>query len=102
MPIMFHCLDVMRVNSYIIVKKIGDKKISHKKYVQELIQVLLARATGDEIAMTRHSTVTMKAPPKQQGKRKHVSSKNPALPAYRLHGKKEEHQHVPASSQLYC
>ena len=52
MPIMFHCLDLIRINSYIIVNSLGDG-IQQKKYLKEMIEVLLARAMAEETHMTR-------------------------------------------------
>ena len=49
MPIMFHCLDVLRINGYIALKGIKDAypgadKNGHKTFLFELIQALIKRA----------------------------------------------------------
>ena len=103
MPIMFHCLDVIRINSYIIVKELGRTNISHKEYIHGMVDALLARATADETAMTRRAASIGKTPPKTpKRKRSRMSTKSPSLPSHRLDGDINRHLHVRAPKQGTC
>lgn len=43
MPIMFHCLDIIRVNAFIVCREVSGVKIGHKEFVIALINALLGR-----------------------------------------------------------
>jgi len=86
MPIMFHCFDILRINSYIMLSK--HRKITHKEYVQELVKALVARAgvwqyTGvstrkQHRSRSRASPSSLPATPDR--KKRRVDCNNPSLP----------------------
>ena len=57
MPIMFHALDIMRVNAYIVFKTLteanNDPTIDHKSFVMAWIEKLLERTTVRDYSRTR-------------------------------------------------
>ena len=57
MPIMFHALDIMRVNAYIIFKTLteanNDPTIDHKSFVRAWIEKLLECTTVRDYSRTR-------------------------------------------------
>ena len=103
MPIMFHCLDVLRINSYIIVKSLNDANLTHKDYIHGMVDALLARATAEETAMTRRAATIGKTPPMTpKRKRFRMSTKSPSLPSQRLTGDMSKHLHVRSPKQGTC
>ena len=57
MPIMFHALDIMRVNAYIVFKTLteanNDPTIDHKSFVMAWIEKLLEHTTVRDYSRTR-------------------------------------------------
>ena len=48
MPLMFHMLDCMRVNSYVACKNMGYKG-THKEFTMEWCEALFARAKAEDV-----------------------------------------------------
>eukprot|EP00977_Amphora_coffeiformis_P007696 scaffold1690_cov182-Amphora_coffeaeformis.AAC.53 len=107
MPLLFHGLDVARVNSYIITTSSGwlqarNRKTSlHKDFVCEYIKALLARATTFETRRTRRLQ-TIETPSPLQRTRRRTSTKNPRLPDHRKYGDMADHIRVDAPKQRNC
>lgn len=108
MPMFFHCLDVVRVNSYIAAKQLGwtcrgDAKKMHKEFVVEWIQSMLKKAITLEVRATRRQLLLSATPsPPSTKKRRRTSSKNPMLPLHRLLGDPRDHIKVDAPTQRQC
>jgi hypothetical protein len=110
MPLLFHALDVARVNSYIALVNLGwnlDKQNKntplHKEFILELIKALMARAFTAESRLTRHRAALARTPsPQQRAKRRRTSTKNPSLPEHRLLGDRCDHIRTDAPSQGIC
>ena len=93
MPVMFHCLDLIRVNSYIIYNSLSqrpEKESEHKKFTCDLVTALLGRAASLQYPRTRKATGTTPSPPKKS--RSRTSKNRPELPADRLKGNPSDHQ----------
>jgi hypothetical protein len=89
MPMFMHCLDICRVNSYIIAKAKGVCD-SQKEYTLDWIQALNQRAQFMDLQSTQRATAKFVSPNKASGpKRTRMSSMNPQLPAYRFQGDPE-------------
>ena len=108
MPLLFHALDVVRVNSYIAAVKCGykgklhsDNKSVHKEYTVAFVRALLARATTCEIRISRRR-YNPNATPSPPPKRYRMSPKNPSLPDERFLGDPIEHLRVDAPKQGKC
>lgn len=93
MPIMFHALDLMRVNMFIAYNEMmkEGEKLDHKKFVLGLVEKLLERAMAKSFMKTRstHEIVDTIAPPKK--KRKRLNAKTLSLPKERLYGSSDVH-----------
>lgn len=90
MPLMFHVLDCIRVNAFVIHKSKYPQQ-THKMFLKEWIKALSARATAASLSTrrgARHSSPTVHTPPT---KRRRMSHKRPNLPDYRFNGMPEEH-----------
>jgi hypothetical protein len=61
MPIMIQCLDIIRVNSFIIAKN-ANKALSHKAFVCDLIASLNTRGSRNERPPTRASIAQITSP----------------------------------------
>jgi len=90
MPIFLHCLDIMRVNSYVISKSI-NKKGNQKDFICEFICALNDRALSDayngkSTRGTRTATATVTPPTKRRR-----TSKQSELPLMRFSGCVAEH-----------
>jgi Transposase IS4 len=92
MPIFLHCLDIIRVNSYIICKS-KCPKLNHKAFLEQWIIALNQRAATADYQLTRRSIAALTSPPSaaKKPKRRRISHKNPVLPERRTQGKREEH-----------
>lgn len=92
MAMMAHGLDIIRINSYIIHKKLSScPKMSHKQYLTEFIEALIGRANQEKFGWTRQGRAKTPSP-KAGAKRKYRMSKiNPQLPDCRFRGRLEEH-----------
>lgn len=107
MPLLFHAMDIARINSYVAATQLGWKPSkggalkygAHKEFVGEFIRALLARATTYETRRSRRNEVEIPSPPT---KRIRLSTKNPKLPDHRLYGDYAEHIKTEAPSQGRC
>jgi hypothetical protein len=103
MPMWLHCLDLCRVNSYIIAKEKKAVK-TQKDFVCDWIVALNHRAKFIETARTRRALAELISPvnngPKE--KRLRMSHTKPQLPSYRLDGNKEHHLPTLAKKQKAC
>lgn len=101
-PIFFPllCLDVIRVNAFVIADAKSERPLNHKMFINNLIHALLQRAVAHEYQRTRKSVEWLTTP--QASKKPCVSSNNPQLPAYRLDGKPDEHKHAMEKVQRAC
>ena len=106
MPLLFHGLDVLRVNAFVAASRLGWKstatKASHKDFIAGFVKALLARATTYETRITRRGHANASALPEFARKRQQTSTKNPTLPDDRLLGDLREHIKVDASKQRAC
>ena len=103
MPIMFHALDILRINAYTVVKHCGDQRLEQKEFVEELIHVLLGRAASEEAAMTRNAVKKAGInTPSPTGKRPRTSTTNPTLPEERFLGIPSEHVQSITNKQGAC
>lgn len=111
-PLVLHCLDIIRINSFIIMKWYMKGKLEQKRYVEAFINALLSRATAYRCeAPTRRAAELFCTPPSSMEssnqKRRRISLSTPTLPLYRLEGHRSEHQMVMAAGQgqkacIYC
>ena len=53
MPIMFHCMDGIRVNAFVAYNALVKKKLEHKEFVMELVNSLLRKAAEIKYGQTR-------------------------------------------------
>ena len=54
MPIMLHCLDIIRINAYIIHSFIGyNKGMSQKQFLIEFVNAMMKRVMAESVATTR-------------------------------------------------
>lgn len=102
-PIMLHCLDVLRVNAFLVCKHAGpDSVILHKFFIEQWIEALLDRAT---LGSTRRTCQSSHSPAAEStAKRRRVSTKKPTLPPRRLIGDQSIHLEViqPDRKQRTC
>ena len=102
MPLFFHCLDVIRLNSYIIAKH-KKQTTTQKQWVLDVIKQLNQRADYEEYQFTRRQAAALATPPSTgKGKRQRVSTKTPSLPTRRFAGAKEDHVAVLDDDQKAC
>jgi len=107
MPMFFHGLDIIRVNSYAACKGLGwepvKQKDAHKEFTVGLIQALVAKGKTYEMRQTRNRLLGARSangsPP---NKRSRTSTKNPSLPDHRLLGSPHDHVAVDAPGQRNC
>jgi hypothetical protein len=95
MPIMLHCLDIIRVNSYVVAK--SKHNIGHKEFVIDLIFALNERADCIERGDTRRTPAsTFTSPPgsEKKQKRRRMSNTHPDLPICRLQGNRKDHKMI--------
>ena len=102
MPMWLHCLDICRVNSYIIAKEKTDVN-NQKRFVADWVLALNKRAQFMESQRTRAAIAAFTSPGSQgKEKRLRMSSKKPQLPSYRFDGNPEEHVPVLTDQQRRC
>jgi Transposase IS4 len=108
MPIFLHCLDIIRINAFIIARK-ADSNLDHKAFVAAWIDRLNKMADVNDFQVTRRTTVAHRtpSPPKAAGiKRRRMSHTAPQLPACRFNGERAEHLVVMAKTHqkicIYC
>jgi hypothetical protein len=101
MPIFFQCLDIIRVNSYVISKQ-RRNFTDQKDFILMWIDALSKRAQFEEYYVTRNAVAAIKSPSGPPGKRQRISHSKPCLPEYRFHGQKEDHMAIIAKTQRKC
>jgi Transposase IS4 len=111
MPIFLHCLDIIRINAFIIAKK-ANNNLDHKDFVAAWIDRLNKMADVSDFQVTRRTVVHKTPSPPQEGgnrrqkKRRRMSHTAPQLPDCRFNGTKAEHLVVMAKSGqnicIYC
>ena len=107
MPIMMHCLNIIRTNAYVIAKN-REPTYKSKDFIVEFIACLNARASAERLRMVTHSSEKKsKGGRKVSGvKRKRMSPVNPKMSERRFEGKIENHVvtlHVAKQKQcVYC
>ena len=91
MPIMFHCLDVIRINCYIIFKNLSSQDIGHKKFLVGFIEALIGRAASIQYGVTRAAKAAshLFSPPRK--KRRRMRASIPQLPAERFNSRRKDH-----------
>ena len=102
MPIFMYCLDIIRINSYLVCKhhQRGDNTLEHKDFLEDWVKALNERAVVMDYnrAITRSTECqTFNTPPSTSGngsKRRRMSHKTPSLPNGRLYGSLEDHAPV--------
>ena len=108
MPLLFHALDVARINSFIAATSLGWTSTSrtsslHKDFLGEFIKSFLARATSFETRRTRRRGQDyLYSTPSPPAKRRRTSTKNPKLPDHRLYGEASDHIKVDSPKQGRC
>ena len=93
MPIFFHCLDIIRINAFIIAKSRDPKQV-HKSFLVDWVEAINKRADAIEYGNTHQAIAALKTPPSSStGKRRRsrMSHTNPELPLYRLYGSRQDH-----------
>ncbi|KAG7352971.1 transposase IS4 [Nitzschia inconspicua] len=86
-PIFLHCLDIMRVNAYIIAKS-RCESLEHKQFVEQYIIALDNRAAiADHYAATRSAVMAITSPPCATNRRRRMGTKRPSLPEVDSKGK---------------
>jgi hypothetical protein len=108
MPLFFHGLDVVRVNSFIACRELGWKSSSnqdpgkqHKEFLKDWIQALIKKGKTMEVQRTRARMLGV-APPASFAcptKKARISAKNPTLPDHRYRGDPRDHVRVDAQTQ---
>jgi hypothetical protein len=101
-PLLLHCLDIVRVNTYIMAKS-RDDSISHKSYIKQFILELNRRADALQHGRTRGAAAIASPPGSgRKVKRHRMSHTNPTLPSNRLLGTKKDHVVTLTTSQRRC
>lgn len=106
MAMMFHGLDILRTNTYIVYKNRteDDRPLDHKGYLVELMDAMLKRANYLTYRPTRQRSPTQAT--QQQKKKLRMGKKDLKLPSRRFDRPKEIH--IPTSSDegqrqcIYC
>ncbi|KAG7354989.1 transposase IS4 [Nitzschia inconspicua] len=102
MPIFLHCLDIMRVNGFLVVKS-SDKRLDHKSFIISSTKILNDRAVAYESGVTRSKTAVPDPPGSgQKKKRRRMSHTDPQLPLCRFEGNPSDHRHEISSTQKRC
>ena len=104
--IMFHTLDNMRVNAYIVFKTLteanNDPTIGHKSFVMAWIEKLLERTTARDYSRTRSAYEQDVAEVSPNPMKKRMNHKLPMLPVERLEGTEEEHVMTISTKRSDC
>ena len=111
LPMFFHCLDIVRINTCIAAMALGWKTTRgantshacHKECVGAFSQALIDKAKVCETRLTRTrvlgARLAERSPP---SKRARTSTKNPTLPHCRLLGDPGDHARGDAPAQKQC
>ena len=93
MALMFHGLDILRINMYIIHLQLLDdaNQLDHKTFLCEFISALLGRAAAFKYGKTRTAIMKANKGVGKFRKRQRMSASAPSLPKAHLLGKKEDH-----------
>ena len=108
MPIWFHCLDAIRVNSHIACSQLGwrparqNTRSQHKECTMEFIKAIIAKAKTFEMRATRQQILGHVTNPSPPNKRSRTSTRNPSLPDHRLFGDPRDHIRADAPTQRQC
>ena len=108
MPIWFHCLDVVQVNSHIVCDHLGWKSqrpnssSKHKEHCVDFIKALIAKGKTFEMRATLQRILGYMANASPPTKRTCTSTKNPMLPDCRLLGDPRDHIRADAPTQRQC
>ena len=104
MPIMFHALDLMRVNAFIIYNQLvgsAENQLEQKEFVLAMVEKLQERAMTKRYATTRSRHEKALKPPAKK-RRKQMFSKSPVLPSERLLGPQNAHVQTISKSRSSC
>ena len=103
MAMFFHCLDVVRINSFIVFKNVTQQpKYKHKTFLRDFVDALIGRGDAEKFGNTRKAKARARTP--SPNKRHRVSKTRPSLPIQRFRGNKEDHVVImaPANTQRAC
>ena len=100
MPLMIQCLNIVRVNAYLIHKALAASVCSHKDFLEQMILSLLTRAQTEASRPLRHSLAPTQSHLPE--KRRRVSTRNPQLPDERLAGERSSHRRVVSQLRRSC
>jgi len=97
MAIFFHCLDIIRINAFIVYRFTlnlyvsNQPTLTHKMFLCEFISSLLGRAASKIHGRTRKAGAKSRPLLSPVSKKPRMSQNNPELPPERWNGKLEEH-----------
>ncbi|CAJ1938795.1 unnamed protein product [Cylindrotheca closterium] len=92
MAMMNHGLDIVRINAYIIYKKLSNHpKVEHKEFITEFIEALVGRADQEVFGRTRQGRARTPSPKGIVKNKARMSTTNPQLPRCRFRGSLDEH-----------
>ena len=96
LPLVFHALDVLRINAFIVFNGLVDKEkqLDQKEFVMAMVEKMIERAMVfkyEKLTRTTAETASQVPTPRPCSKRKRNSRKNLHLPLERLLGSPEEH-----------
>ena len=107
LPLMFHSLDVIRINAFNVFNGLVDKEktIEHKDFTMAMVEKFLERLVHFRYMRMTRTTAEMAAEvpnPRNKPKRRRMSKKNLRLPPERLFGDAEEHIAVLVKKRTSC
>jgi hypothetical protein len=89
-PLFLHCLNVLRVNAYLIHAKLHSKPLDQKEFIMQMIEALMSRVDAGYRTRLKRVAESTKSPP-ERGKRTRLSHIDPQLPDCRFEGDPEDH-----------
>jgi Transposase IS4 len=101
MPIFLQCLDIMRVNAFVIAKE-KNEKLEQKDFIESFIKAFNERAAAENYAKTRAAIEIITSPPSAGDKLRRMSSTAPSLPPERFVGRRIDHQMIIVKKQKAC
>lgn len=90
LPMFFHCLNVSRVNSYLVHQNLSASPVSHKEFVLQIIEGLMSRVDESYRSRLKRAAEANRTPPVKR-KRARLSHKSPELPDRRFEGDRADH-----------
>ena len=105
MPLMFHSLDVLRVNAYLAHFRLQTNmrdQLEQKEFVLSLVEIMQERAIVMDYSQLRsaHEHTTTPSPVSKQQR---INAKKPSLPVERLEPPMEAHVHTFSKTRsIYC